>query len=131
MTKLKFARITLLIAAIYNLGWGAIIAIYPQILLFGHPPDVYLLILIQCIGMLVGVYGIGYYIASRNPQKYYPLVLVGFIGKVLGPIGAVYNIYKGLLPTSFLLVNLLNDLIWLWPFAWIILQARKGKLEHQ
>lgn len=129
MLKIKFARITLLIAAVYNVGWGAAISICPQILLFGHPADTYLLILIQCIGMLVGVYGIGYYIASRNPQKYYPLVLVGFIGKVLGPIGAVYNICKGLLPTSFLLVNLLNDLIWLWPFAWIILQAWNGKLD--
>lgn len=79
--------------------------------------------------MLVGVYGIAYYFASTNPEKYWALILVGFVGKVLGPIGAVYYVVSGKLDTSFLLVNVFNDLIWLFPFGWVLYQVLKGNLS--
>ena len=119
-TKLKWARYILFTAAIYNLFWGAVISLYPQIILFGNEPTPYMLILVRCIGMLVGVYGIAYYFAGTDPVRYWPLVLVGFIGKVLGPIGAVYYVVMGTLKPDFLIVNVLNDLIWLLPFSWVL-----------
>ncbi|GAB3907730.1 hypothetical protein [Mucilaginibacter boryungensis] len=128
--KQKVAETIMLLAAIYNLCLGIIISIYPQLLLFGNPPTNFLLIILRCVGMLVGVYGIAYWFASRNPQRYWPLILVGFIGKFLGPVGAVYYVYLGQLQPNFLWVNVWNDLIWLLPFAWVIYQATTHKLPE-
>ncbi|MEO6520205.1 MAG: hypothetical protein ABIN91_00880 [Mucilaginibacter sp.] len=119
-SQLKWAKRILYTAAAYNLFWGAVISLYPQIILFGNLPTVYMLILIRCIGMLVGVYGIAYYFSGTDPQRYWPLVLVGLIGKVLGPLGAAYYIISGTLKLNFLWVNVFNDIIWMWPFGWIV-----------
>ncbi|MEO6149300.1 MAG: hypothetical protein ABIN95_00830 [Mucilaginibacter sp.] len=116
----------MLLAALYNLFWGAVISLYPQIILFGNPPTPFLLIILRCVGMLVGVYGVAYYYSSLNPAKYWPLIFVGFIGKALGPFGSVYYVYIGELPSSFFIVNIFNDMIWLVPFGWIIWQAITG-----
>ena len=83
-TKLKYAKGIMFLAALYNIFWGLVISAYPQILLFGNPPTDFLLIILRCVGMLVGVYGIAYYFASRDPNAYWPLILVGWIGKLLG-----------------------------------------------
>lgn len=129
MTRLALAKLILFLAAIYNLAWGAIISFDPQLILFGNPETPFILILIRCIGMLVGVYGIAYYFASKAPVRYWPLIFVGFIGKVLGPIGSAYYILTGELTSRFLYVNLLNDLIWLIPFGWILWQVWWGGLK--
>jgi len=118
----------MLLAAIYNAVWGIVISIYPQIILFNYPSTSFTLILLRCIGMLVGTYAIAYYFASKDPARYWPLILVGLIGKVLGPIGSAYYIFTGELTLKFLYVNLLNDLIWLIPFGWILWEVRAGKI---
>lgn len=128
MSKLLIAKRIMLLASIYNLAWGAVISLDPQLILFGNPETPFVLILIKCIGMLVGVYAIAYYFASKDPVRYWPLIFVGFTGKVLGPIGAAYYIATGELTPRFLYVNLLNDLIWLIPFGWILWKVRTGKL---
>lgn len=115
-------------AAIYNLLWGAVISVYPQLILFGNPPTTYLLILIRCIGMLVGVYGIGYYFCSTDAARYWPLILVGLIGKVLGPAGAICYVALGDMPASFLWLNVFNDMIWIVPFSWVLYQVWKSKV---
>lgn len=125
--KQKWARGILFTAAVYNIFWGAVISLYPQIILFGNAPNAYMLILIRCIGMLVGVYGIAYYFASRDAMRYWPLVLVGLIGKVLGPIGAIYYVILGAMPATFLWVNVFNDFIWMWPFGWVLWQVRRSE----
>ena len=116
-------------AAVYNLFWGGLISVYPQVLLFNNPPLPFILILLRCVGMLVGVYGIAYYFASKDPVRYWPLIFVGFLGKLLGPPGALYYIYTGKLTPSFLWVNVFNDLIWLFPFGWILYQIWKRRLD--
>lgn len=121
----KWPKRILLSAAVYNLFWGAVICIYPQLILFGNAPTTYMLILIRCIGMLVGVYGIAYYFCSTDPARYWPLIWVGLIGKLLGPIGAVYYVALGAMPATFLWVNVFNDLIWLYPFSWILYRVSK------
>src|ERR1700756_1130049 len=129
MSKLQTAKLTMLLATIYNAVWGIVISVYPQIILFGYPSTNFTLILLRCIGMLVGTYAIAYYFASRDPVRYWPLILVGFIGKVLGPVGALYYIATGQLTPKFLYVNLVNDFIWLVPFAWILWMVRAGGLR--
>jgi hypothetical protein len=128
-SKLKAAKFIMFMAAIYNVFWGLVISAYPQIILFGNPPTDFLLIILRCVGMLVGVYGIAYYYASRNPYKYWPLIMVGFIGKLLGPFGSIYYIALGKLQPNFFWVNVFNDIIWLYPFGWVIYQAVTKRLQ--
>jgi peroxiredoxin len=67
--------------------------------------------------MIVGVYGLGYWIAAYDPARHWPIVLVGLLGKVFGPIGFLLALVDQRLPWTFGLVNVTNDLIWWIPFA--------------
>lgn len=131
ITKLKWAKFIMFLAAAYNLFWGALISAYPQIILFGNPPTNFLLIILRCVGMLVGVYGVAYYFASLDPVKYWPLILVGWVGKLLGPFGSLYYIWLGKLAPAFFWVNVWNDIVWLYPFGWVIYQAVTGQLSER
>ncbi|MEZ6094331.1 MAG: peroxiredoxin-like family protein [Pirellulaceae bacterium] len=112
---------TLYMAAMYNLLWGAWVVFMPNLSWtwsgaepLNYPP------VWQGIGMIVGVYGIGYAIAASAPMRHWPIVLVGLIGKVLGPIGFAWSWYQDLLPGSMLLQLVFNDLIWWIPFSLIL-----------
>jgi len=121
----KISKIILLLAAIYNIFWGIVISLFPRIILFDSCDSVFVIIILQCIGMLVGVYGIAYYFASLDPARYWPLILVGLIGKVLGPIGSLFYIFTVQLDPSFFWVNVFNDIIWMYPFGWVLYQVYK------
>lgn len=73
--------------------------------------------------MIVGVYGIGYLIAARNPLRHWPITLVGLLGKILGPIGFVGAVIDGQLPLAFGVTIITNDLIWWLPFGLILYRA--------
>ena len=75
--------------------------------------------------MIVGVYGVGYLIAARDPARHWPIVLVGLLGKVFGPIGFAVALAKGVFPPLFAVTILTNDLIWWIPFALILMHARQ------
>jgi len=117
---------THVLAAIYNLPWGAYIDLFPlsafRILNMDPPnyPQIW-----QCVGMIVGVYGIGYGIAAMDPLRHWPIVLVGLLGKVFGPIGFAQAAASGTLPWRFGLICLSNDLIWWVPFTLILVAARR------
>lgn len=68
----------------------------------------------QCVGMLVGLYGIAYWYVSKHLEKGRILVAIGLCGKVLGPAGWIVHFALGNLPAPTFVVILLNDLIW-WP----------------
>lgn len=80
----------------------------------------------QCLGMVVGVYGIGYAIAAFDPVRHWPIVLVGLLGKLLGPIGFLWYALAGTLPWRGGWLNVTNDLIWWVPFALILRHAWSG-----
>ena len=83
----------------------------------------------QCVGMIVGVYGIGYLAAARDAYRHWPIVLVGLLGKVFGPIGFIMAAGRGELPWSFGWVIVLNDLVWWAPFAMILAGAARAALN--
>ena len=118
------------LAAIYNLAFGAGAVLFPSIwfelagLAQPNYPSLW-----QCIGMIVGVYGVGYWIAANDPKTHWPIVLVGLLGKVFGPIGFLLAASRGELPWRFGVVILTNDLIWWWPFASILLAARRSAVK--
>ncbi len=124
------SRLIMTLAAIYNIFWGILIAIHPKVILFDNSDSVFVIIVLQCVGMLVGVYGIAYYFASVDPARYWPLILVGLIGKILGPIGSLHYIFTKQLDPSFFMINIFNDVIWIIPFSWILYHVYKKNLEY-
>jgi hypothetical protein len=120
-------RITLYLAAIYNLLWGAFIVLFPNQFFdwigAARPnyPGLW-----QCIGMIVGVYGIGYAIAATDPIRHWPIVLVGLLGKIFGPIGFIQQgLIEKSFPLEFGFTILTNDLIWWIPFSLILWHVKK------
>lgn len=124
-------RRTLRIAGLYNLAFGLFVVLAPAAVLgligletASIPPMG--IVFWQCIGMIVGVYGIGYLIAAGDPVRHWPIVLVGLLGKVLGPIGFVdAALIRGVVDPAFGWVILFNDLIWWVPFGLILAAAYK------
>jgi hypothetical protein len=128
--SLRGIQIVLKTAALYNIVWGTIAILFPfesfEILEMVPPryPQLW-----QCIGMIVGVYGVGYWLASVNPMTLWPIVLVGFMGKVLGPLGFLAALVENELPLQFGIHIILNDLIWWIPFFLILKRVFQNKLS--
>jgi peroxiredoxin len=117
----------LMAAGTYNVLYGAFVVLFPNAVFHwaGMTPPNYPW-LWQCVGMIVGVYGVGYAIAASNPYRHWPIVLVGMMGKVFGPIGFAGNLLAGSLPIAFGWQILTNDLVWWIPFALILLGAHRA-----
>jgi peroxiredoxin len=119
-------------AGVYNLLWGAFAVAFPLTLFswlgMAAPnyPELW-----QCIGMIVGVYGVGYWIAATDPDRHWPVVLVGLLGKVFGPIGFVNAAMAGRLPWTMGWTIVTNDLIWWIPFALILKGAHDATLGQR
>lgn len=117
----------LVAAGLYNLLWGAAAVAFPLTMFdwagMARPnyPQLW-----QCIGMIVGVYGLGYLAAARDPYRHWPITLVGLLGKVLGPIGFADAAMRGDFPWRAGWTILTNDLIWWAPFTMILLGARRA-----
>lgn len=114
-------RRCLQIAAVYNLLWGAWAVLLPLqfFQLTGMAPPTHPMIW-QGMGMVIGVYGLGYWWASYAPIRHWPIVAVGFLGKIFGPLGFVFNYVQGAVPLAFGATLLTNDLIWWIPFFLIL-----------
>jgi len=102
-------------AALYNLLWGALNVLAPQMYFrwLGLPLPKELPYW-QVVGMLVMVYAPAYWWAGRRPDRHAHIILIGLLGKVLGPVGFVFSVIAGQLPLAFGWINLTNDVIW-WP----------------
>jgi len=112
-------------AGIYNLLWGSLAILAPAVSLRfgGLPSDNVVLPIWQCLGMVIGVYGVGYWISARDPFRHWLIIFVGLLGKVLGPIGYVVAVTRGELPVEGMRTLLTNDLIWWVPFSVILWKA--------
>ena len=125
------AKAWLAAAGAYNLVWGAVTILFPHVLFdwtgATRPsyPEIW-----QCVGMIVGVYGVGYLIAATKPRVHWPIVLVGLLGKVFGPIGFAKALYDGVFPPLFGVTILTNDLLWWVPFSMILLDAFQYHLRQ-
>jgi len=110
-------------AGIYNWIWGTAVILFPnQFFDFANMARPSYPMIWQCLGMVIGVYGIGYFIAGYAPRRHWPIVLVGFLGKIFGPIGFAWYLIQGAFPAKFGLLIIFNDLIWWIPF-YLILKA--------
>ncbi len=111
---------TLLAAALYNICWGAWMTCFPQQSLgvMGYPPEG--ASLWQGIGVLIGIFGIGYAIAAFNPVRHWLVVFLGLLSKVLAGTGALGAALMGTAPPMAGWLSFPNDIIWWIPFAAIL-----------
>jgi hypothetical protein len=115
---------TLRVAGVYNVLFGIWAVLLPEAFFrFSEMPLPNYPELWQCVGMVVGVYGVGYWIAGNDPYRHWPIILVGLLGKVFGPIGYLQAFAKGSFTLKAGLLNVTNDVIWWVPFGLILLGA--------
>lgn len=114
-------QLTLRLAAVYNVLWGAWAVLAPDhfFTLVGMDPLNHPMVW-QGMGMVIGVYGLGYWWASYDPVRHWPIVAVGFIGKIFGPLGFFINYAQGIVPFEFIYTLITNDFIWWIPFFLIL-----------
>ena len=114
----RFHRIIFCAAGIYNIVWGLYAVYDPQSLFrFAGLPPLNHSQIFQCLGMVVGLYGIVYLEIARLPERGWLLAAVGLAGKILGPIGLAISIWNHTWPRSTIILCLTNDLIWWIPFS--------------
>lgn len=130
MESKAWMKTVMRLAAVYNLLWGAWVVLFPLAFfrLTGMEDPIHPMIW-QGMGMVIGVYGLGYWWSAANPVKHWPIVAVGFLGKIFGPIGFVFNYLQGDVPASFAYTLITNDFIWWIPFFLILNEARKKGWE--
>jgi len=124
----KWIKPVLMAAGAYNIVFGlwAILLPAQSLSVIGFDGSIaQSRLLWSCIGMIVGVYGIGYLLAANRPLTLWPLILVGLLGKIFGPVGYVYGVATGQAPVEMGFILIFNDLIWWVPFGLILWRAAR------
>jgi len=75
---------------------------------------------IQLVGVLVALFGVGYWMVANNPVENRNLLLLGFWSKLLGSVLGIYYVVAGKLPPIFLAILFFSDIIYLPPFYVIL-----------
>lgn len=116
----RWWKVVLTIAAVYNVvaGFAMMIFYHEGLQGLGIERTPFNLP-IQLVGMCVALFGVGYWIVSRNPVENRNVLLLGMLSKAIGPLLAVRYIVRGDLPIWILVVFFFADLIYLLPF-WLI-----------
>ncbi len=124
--RARLYRAILLLAALYNLAFGAWAGFWPQSFfsLFGLALPLYPAIW-RCLGMVVGVYGLAYAYAALRLDRAAPLVALGLLGKVLGPLGWLFTVASGEWPLRTFSLIVFNDLIWWLPFTLFLIEEAR------
>jgi hypothetical protein len=114
----RFHRAVFLAAGCYNIAWGIWSALDPQWLFrFAGLPPLNHPAVFACLAMVVGLYGIVYLEVARVPERGWLLAAVGLVGKILGPVGLMVLLIRGVWPMSTIVLCITNDLIWWLPFG--------------
>lgn len=113
-------RVVLVLAAAHNLLAGtAMIVFYHEAykMLGLTKPD--LNMPLQLVGILVLLFGVGYWFVFRSPVENRNLLLLGLWSKALGSTLGIYYVMAGKLPIMFLPILFFADIIYLVPFYMI------------
>jgi peroxiredoxin len=77
----------------------------------------------QFVGITVFALGVGYGIASRDPLRYWPLVVIGFATKSASTLGLLWTALGEQVPWPFAVAIGTNDAVWIVPLALILRTA--------
>ena len=121
-----------MLAGLYNIAFGAWAVFFPEhyFLVSGVEVPRYPA-LWQCIGMIVGLYGVAYFIASTDILRFWPIVLIGLLGKIFGPVGYFFNVTPHSMPKEGAWILFSNDFVWWVPFVLILLRIKRSHEQAQ
>lgn len=125
-------KVVLSIAAVYNVlaGFAMIVFYHEGFAGLGLEKTSFNLP-IQLVGMCVALFGVGYWLTSRNPVENRNVLLLGMLSKLIGPLLAIRYILRGDLPVWILIVFFFADLIYLVPFWMIYSRCRSHAAQAQ
>lgn len=120
-------RLIFAAAAVYNVAFGLWAALTPLsfFAFFDLTPPVYPSIW-ACLGMVIGLYGVGYAYAAARIDRAAPFIAIGLLGKLLGPAGWILTVSRGEWPIRTLTLILFNDAIWWLPFSLFLLEGTRA-----
>lgn len=113
-------------AGVQGIGWGVVAIAAPTFffsrLALAHPnyPQ-----LVQAIGIFVALLGATTIVASLDPERHWPVVLMGLTAKILVPAGALREWMHGVIPGRIVVAVWSNDVIWWIPFAMVLWKAAR------
>lgn len=121
--KDRVYRLIFTAAAAYNITFGLWASLFPRAFfeVFRLAPPRYPAIW-ACLGMVVGLYGVGYAYAAWRLDRAFPWIAIGLAGKVLGPIGWLMSVGTGELPVRTFSLIVFDDLMWWVPFSMFLLE---------
>ena len=126
-------RLIFSLAAIYNICFGLWASLWPRSFFdsFKMAPLNYPG-LWQCLGMVLGLYGLLYAYAAWHLDRAGPIIGVGLAGKILGPIGWLVTTHSGEWPVRTFTLIVFNDFVWWLPFALFLLEGTSlaGRLRR-
>jgi len=124
--RARLYRLIFAAAAVYNLAFGLWAALFPRafFLWCAMAPPTYPAIW-ACLGMVVGLYGLGYAYAAWRLDRAAPFIAIGLLGKVLGPVGWLLTVSHGEWPVRTVTLILFNDVIWWLPFCLFLLEGTR------
>jgi hypothetical protein len=124
--RARVYRLIFAAAAAYNLAFGLWAAIWPGSFFarFDLEPPRYPSIW-ACLGMVIGLYGLGYAYAARHLNRASPFIAIGLLGKLLGPAGWILAVTSGEWPVRTITIIVFNDVIWWVPFGLFLLEGAR------
>ncbi|MFN0055339.1 MAG: hypothetical protein ACKV0T_24600 [Planctomycetales bacterium] len=123
---LPWMKFVLRFVAVFNVcaGLHMLIGYHETYEIIGMPqPEIQFPI--QLVGILVALFGVGYYLVARHPLENRTVLLLGFWSKFLGSCLGTGYILLGKLPWRFALVFLFADVIYLPPFYLILRRLKE------
>lgn len=113
----RWMRYLLIFAGCFNLlaGFCMIVFYHEGYKLLGLPKP-QIILPVQVMGVLVGLFGVGYLLVAHNPLQNRHLLTLGFLSKAISSLLALASIFEGDLPWSFFPVLFFSDIIYLPPF---------------
>jgi hypothetical protein len=111
----------LVFAGCYNLLVGLTLTVfYHEAFKILGLPKPELMLFVQLVGILVGLFGVGYLIVARNPLENRNVLLLGFLSKALGTLIGLGYVALGKVPISFFVLLIFSDIVYLPPFVVIL-----------
>jgi small multidrug resistance pump len=118
---LPWMRYVLRFVAVYNVlaGLSMLVFYHEAYKMMGlETPDVKMPL--QLVGILVGLFGVGYWLVASDPIENRNVLMLGFWSKLLGSCLSAYYVACGKLPAEFMIVVFFADIIYLAPFYLIL-----------
>lgn len=124
--RARLYRLIFAAAAVYNVGFGLWAALLPRSFFTrcAMAPPLYPAIW-ACLGMVIGLYGLGYAYAAWRLDRAAPFIAIGLLGKIFGPVGWILTVSHGEWPVRTVSLILFDDVIWWLPFCLFLLEGTR------